>query len=550
MQKGILFTWFFCALFYSSNGQIIDSAFGMPTSLDPAVVVAGTTGCNFGGFDQAFLAIHLDDGRIILAGDTRWNNESDFVIARLLQNGQYDQTIGPDGQVRIDLGYQNDSCLTASRYQNDWILMGGCVQQPGTARYVNLLARIDLEGNLDPSFGNSGYLTIDLPTAPHEMITKIRPLTDGRIIIAGNTFYGSVNWPDSAGVFLGRLLANGQIDSSFGVGGFVYPRWELGCNASLLGDAVLDGQGRIILTGATYEPYLGSQEGTVNCFHNIFLYRYLSTGQPDSGFGDNGLVELPYTARGRGNALLLYEDGRILLAGAAGDLLLSFPAYAFLARFMSDGTPDLTFGDNGRFKKGIITYGISGGAVEPFGLLRMRDHILVGVSNNITGDDPGFGVFCLTEGGNIDSTFGNLGSFNAFPDLPLQSYINQISSSADNNFFLSGYTRILQPNNMIIVKVRWDIVSNTEEQYIDEGINVYPNPVQNGFFHLDLTNMRENEENLQLKVRDINGQILYEQRKIRHYDKVNTSQFPTGLYLVELVGQKSHFVGKIVVQNK
>ncbi len=550
MQKVTLFTWFFCALSYSSNAQIIDSAFGMPTSLDPAVVVAGTTGCNFGGFDQAFLAIQLNDGRIILAGDTRWNNESDYAIARLLPDGQYDQTIGPNGQVRIDLGYSNDSCLTAAQYQNDWILMGGCVQQPGTPGYVNLIARIDLNGNLDPSFGSGGYLTIDLPTAPHEMITKIRPLADGRIIIAGNTLYGSLDFSDSAGVFLGRLLANGQIDSSFGIGGFIYPRWELGCNASLLGDAVLDGQGNIILTGATYEPYLGSQEGTVNCLHNIFLLRYLSNGQPDPSFGVNGSVELLYTARGRGNTLLLYEDGRILLAGAAGDLLLSFPAYAFLARFMSDGTPDLTFGDEGRFKKGIINYGLSGGVVEPFSLLRMRDHILVGVSNNITGDDPGFGVICLTDDGKIDSTFGNQGRFNAFPDLPLQSYINQISRSSDNNFFLSGYTRILQPNNMTIVKVRWDVVSNTIEQSMPDGLNIYPNPVQNGFFRIDLSGMIANEENLQLKVKNITGQILYEQSKIRHYDIVETSQFSSGIYLVELTGQRRRYVGKFVVQNK
>ncbi len=173
MQRGILFAYFFCGLFYSANAQARDSLFGIPTSLGSGGTVSGTTSCDFGGYDQAFLTVHLDDGRIILVGDTRLGGESDFAIARLMPDGQYDQILGPDGKVRIDLGYSNDSCLTASQYQSDWILMGGCVKQTSMAGYVNLIARIDLNGKLDSSFGNGGYLTIDLPTAPHEMITKI-----------------------------------------------------------------------------------------------------------------------------------------------------------------------------------------------------------------------------------------------------------------------------------------------------------------------------------------------------------------------------------------
>jgi hypothetical protein len=103
---------------------------------------------------------------------------------------------------------------------------------------------------------------------------------------------------------------------------------------------------------------------------------------------------------------------------------------------------------------------------------------------------------------------------------------------------------------MTIVKVRWDVVSNTIEQSMPDGLNIYPNPVQNGFFRIDLSGMIANEENLQLKVKNINGQILYEQSKIRHYDIVETSQFSSGIYLVELTGQRRRYVGKFVVQNK
>jgi hypothetical protein len=174
MQKIILLSCFFGVASFTANTQVIDSTFGIPTSLDPCCLVHGITGCNFGGSDQAFLAVHLDDGRIILAGDTRWQGESDFAIARLMPTAST-INLGVDGQVRIDLGYPNDSCLAAARYQNDQILMGGRVWQAGTSGYVNLIARVDLNGDLDPSFGNSGFLTIDLPTVAHKMITKNTP---------------------------------------------------------------------------------------------------------------------------------------------------------------------------------------------------------------------------------------------------------------------------------------------------------------------------------------------------------------------------------------
>lgn len=540
---------FIGALSMNPMAQVVDSTFGIPTSLDPCCSIYGTTGCNFGGLDQAFLAIHLDDNRILLVGDTRWQGESDFAIARLMPDGQYDQSAGFNGQVRIDLGYPNDSCIAAAPYQDDRILMGGCVWQTGTSKYINLIARIDFDGNLDPSFGTLGHLTINLPTT-HEMITKILPQPDGKILIGGNALYGhSFDFPDSVDVFLGRLLANGQVDSTFGENGFLYHRWESTCNVAMLGDLSLDNLGRIVLTGGSYHPYPHNYGGSDLCHHNIFLCRYLSNGQPDTGFGEDGSLELDYTGYGRGNALMHYDDNRILLAGGAGGLIPQ-PSYMFLTRLMPDGSPDLSFADNGRFKKAIINPGnFSGGNVEPFGLLRLRGRVLVGVLNEIGGDDPGFGAICLTESGKIDSVFGDAGRFNAFPDISINSFINQISSTSDNNFFLSGYTRILQPNNMAILKVRWDGSSDTHEHSVVNNIKMYPNPVKDGLFYLDLGSSVGIDDYFYLKIRDTNGRVLHEQNNFETSVGINTATFPTGIYWVELIGDESHFMGKIVVQN-
>jgi uncharacterized delta-60 repeat protein len=317
----------------------------------------------------------------------------------------------------------------------------------------------------------------------------------------------------------------------------------------LIGDIAVDMFDRIVMTGGSYNPYPNNYFGNEYCYYNIFLYRYLPSGAPDPSFGENGSVELEYTGTGRGNALLHYEDGRILLAGAAG-LPDSYPSYFFLARLMPDGTLDSTFADNGRFRKALLNYGLfSGGNVEPFGLLRMRERIIVGVLNEITGDDPGFGAVCLKEDGKIDSTFGKAGRFNPFPDIGMQSFINQINTTADNNFFLYGYTRLLQPNNMAIVKVQWDFTSGTEEQALLQKVNIYPNPVREGFFNIHLGN-HGLEEGLSLIIRDVNGKCFYEQDHINDLAVIRIHDFPNGLYLVELAGQRSHYIGKIVVQNQ
>jgi Domain of unknown function (DUF5122) beta-propeller len=164
------------------QSQVLDSTFGIPSSFfntnNPNYQVLGTTACDFENRnDRALTAIHLIDGKIILAGDSQNAEGSDFAIARLLTNGKYDETLGLNGQKRIDLGLQYDSCLAAVKYNSNYILMGGCVRFGTTNDYVSLLTKIDFDGNIDFTFGDSGKVILDLPSK-REMITKILPLPD------------------------------------------------------------------------------------------------------------------------------------------------------------------------------------------------------------------------------------------------------------------------------------------------------------------------------------------------------------------------------------
>lgn len=547
MKKPILLLSFLVAV-GQLNAQVLDSTFGVLGSFIPGVLnFYGTTACDFDDRDdRALSAIHLEDGRIILAGYTTGTDGNDFAMVRLLSDGKYDETVGPEGEVRIDLGYQNDSCLAATLYQSDWILMGGCVTLPGTAKYVNLIARVDLDGKLDPSFGNGGHITFDLPSN-HEMIAKILPQSDGKIIMVGHALYGqSFYAPDSVTVYIGCLLPDGQIDSTFGANGFVYFRWKQESNASLLGDAVLDSNGRIILTGGAYHPYPTVFDGDFASLHNIIVRRFLPDGNRDTSFGINGARELLFTGAAMGTALDLYEDGRILVAGVVGNVSLTIPFYTYLTRLMPDGTTDISFGNNGSFNKFIVG---GGAGSEPVGILRIQNKIILGFVDAPMGDHLAFGAVCLEDNGQIDSTFGNNGVY-VYP-IYTRYFINQISSTDPTSFFLSGYYRVLQPYNMVIMKLKLSETSITQEAPYIHQLKIYPNPVVADVVYVDLADEKIYDDPSLISVKDIRGRDVFThlvQQGGRFY-QMDVAHLQNGVYFVKVVRGGTHHLGKFVIQR-
>lgn len=530
------------------SSQVVDSTFGIPASFEgPWQLYYGITGCDFDGRDdRAFSVLHLDDGKIILAGYTRGSDGNDFALVRLLPDGKYDETAGTNGEIRIDLGHQNDSCLTAVRYPGDRILMGGCVTLPERADYVNLLVRTDFDGNPDPAFGNNGQAIIDLPS-DYEMIVKIQPLQDGKVLIAGNALFGlPFQFPDSTAVFVGRLHPDGKVDSTFGLNGFIYRRYEQTCNISLLGDLIVDQGNHILFTGASYDPYPGNYNGDDDCKHNIVVFRLQPSGLPDPLFGNNGRVELPYS-EGRGNALQVYENGKILLTGVVSDLLTE-PVYTFMARLLPDGTLDSTFGAHGRVRKFLLG-GFS--ASEPMGILRMNDKIILGYVDEPNGDHPTFGLMRFTETGKIDSTFGNMGIFSSVDLYAWVSYnIHSFTTVDSESIFIGGYYSILGHYNMMISKVKLNGPTIGTTEAAIQNLKIFPNPVIHETFYLDLSGVTAPNK-MRLYIRDVHGRAVAEQalQSAGTVQQVEVSHLPNGLYFAELVSGDVRYRSKLLIQR-
>lgn len=547
MKALYLFLIFSTCILSPGLTQVVDSTFGEPYSFVSSSYVPGMTGNDFSEReDRAYAMLFSDDGKIIMAGHTAGENDSDFAFTRMLDNGQYDQEAGPNGKVRLDLGLLRDSCLAAVRYGSDQMLMGGSGEQAGEAGFSALLIKTDFDGQLNSSFGTEGKLFLDLP-GQHEMITRLHPLPDGKIMVAGNVFFGpSYPYPDSTSIFIGRLLEDGSVDSSFGNNGFVY-KTRTGCPSSILGDLVVYPDGAFLLTAETYFPYPGDLSPIGNCLPRIYISRYLTNGTIDLAFGEAGTTDVT-TTTGWAKALGIYEDGKIVVAGLTSDGL-TMPIYTTVARLLPDGTLDSTFANNGVFKEFIFSPDID--PANPVDLVVRGDEVLVGFSATEYRGYFSFGVLRLNSEGQRKPNFGNNGLLTYHSIYLATRYrIKQLQLSEDQQslYFVGSYRKLIHFDNMFICKL------NISDQTVatDAGLNniqaaqLYPNPLTAGaVLHIELPGISETSD-LLLQVYDSRGSLVMH-HKTDAYALAAGLSLPVrsqGVYFVEVSNEEGRYVGR------
>ena len=120
--------------------------------------------------------------------------------------------------------------------------------------------------------------------------------------------------------------APGDLDAAFGGTGRSRQGFGVADDARL-NDMVVQADGRIVAIG---ESNL-----------DMVAVRLMPDGSPDSSFGENGVVSIPFGAPSAANAVALQEDGKIVLAGEMDGQRPEFAA----ARLNSNGTLDTSFSE-------------------------------------------------------------------------------------------------------------------------------------------------------------------------------------------------------------
>lgn len=172
-------------------------------------------------------------------------------------------------------------------------------------------------------------------TATLAVASAIAVQGDGKIVVAGGIKSKLLPPPagNDTGFGMVRYTPSGSIDTTFGNRGVVIT--DFGPSAPLAEPfaLTLQSNGDIIAAGVA-----GQQPGVVQSTPSSFaLARYLSTGQLDTSFGSGGKVTTAFGANTASiSALVLQSDGKIVVAGNSGSAVQqSFVNNIAVARYLA-----------------------------------------------------------------------------------------------------------------------------------------------------------------------------------------------------------------------
>ncbi len=235
------------------------------------------------------------------------------------------------------------------------------VRALATAAVLTLLASgaaLAEPADLDPTFSGDGKVLTPYepdPASPSALVVQ----PDGKIVVVGgvgNTSGRSARTTAELIDFLfTRYLPNGKLDRTFGGDGSV--RIHVGSGDNEGSAIALQPDGRIVAAG-----YALTGGGT-----RIAVVRLLQNGRLDRSFGGDGKVVTPFFAHAFAYDVAVQPDGKIVVAGDAGDAGRDFA----VLRYRPNGALDRSFGpdDDGKVTSefGSAPSSIADVAIRPNG---------------------------------------------------------------------------------------------------------------------------------------------------------------------------------------
>jgi uncharacterized delta-60 repeat protein len=324
----------------------------------------------------------LPDNRILIAGIAEHQTGSDGFLARYLPDGMLDESFGEAGYIILDTPGLYTS-FYAMEINGDKIVLAGKAYYNGKDHIA--VRQLTLDGVVDDSFGENGVVLLGLEEGSGEICEDIAIDSDGRLLLAGNTWLGNAPRP-----LLTRLTSDGELDVSFGENGFVIPVFTSN-------QQFPDARFTSVLEQPDGKIVAGGYFGSVTAF-SFMVSRYNQDGSLDFDFGTDGHFTMGnLVGEYQVYDLHLLENGALLVAGMVN--ITSVPAFG-LFRLDVNGEPDEAFGQGGFALPLISLNGSYARAmfVEPNG------NILLGGSSG-----SGFALVRFLPTGYIDSSFGSDG---------------------------------------------------------------------------------------------------------------------------------------------
>jgi uncharacterized delta-60 repeat protein len=329
------------------------------------------------------------DGKIIAAGRTVPDG---FALARYNIDGSLDSSFGNGGIVTTSVGTNCGSCyISALAIQPDGKIIAGGLGR--TSTFVYALVRYNTNGTLDTSFGNGGIVKIEIGVNINETLRDIAIQPDGKIIFAGTDYIDGT--PIDYDFALARLNTDGSLDASFGTGGIITTSFTTERDyAYALG---IQTDGKIVVAGSAGEGISPATKAS-----DFALARYNTNGTLDTTFGNGGKVVTPFFSGNFSDAvqsLLIQPDNKIVAIGRASDGTNS--GFALL-RYTANGSIDPSFGNEGKvFTLFSSDSGASAASIQPNGKIV--------VAGSVFGPAADLALARYNSNGSLDTSFGSDG---------------------------------------------------------------------------------------------------------------------------------------------
>lgn len=445
---------------FASNGLNSDFAlarYNADGTLDNTFSIDGKLTTAIGSSDDICYAICLQpDGKIIAAGYSSNGLNNDFALVRYNVDGSLDNSFDGDGIVITPFDSSDDIIYSMIIQTDGKIIVVGCAINGTDLDFA--LARYNVDGSLDISFGNDGKVLTDFSMFD-DKIFGITLQTDGKIVVVGYMDSGtSLDWA------LARYNVDGSLDSSFDMDGkqSIY----FGISYDVAYSLAIQPDGKIITGGCTY----------TGVDDDFSLARFNVDGSLDNTFDGDGKVVTSLGADDWIFSLLLQVDGKSIVAGYSG----SGPASDFaLARYNTNGSLDSTFGTDGIV---LTDYGTNGDMAYAALIQSDLKIIAAGYSNN--GTDNDFALARYLSG-------LNLGLVDFSSPFSIFVYPNPISNKSIVEYFLANQEEIsieLMDMNGCLIEIFVD--HQQQDQGLHKQLITFPECLAPGSYYLIISSTK------------------------------------------------------------
>jgi uncharacterized delta-60 repeat protein len=420
----------------------VDATFGVDGIVDTTFPVA---------YPDPSKIVIQPDGKILVGGKISLGVGS-AALARYNADGSLDTTFGGGGVANLsgitgwieDLEVRPDGKIMLAIAFN------------GTVYFRT--ARLNPNGSLDASYGDSGVLTLSsINSSSREIILQ----PNGHMILAGDR---------SNSLIVTRLEEDGSIDASFATDGV--RSINFGGSYHHLADVKINADGQIILGG-----FVSNGTGTAD----FIAARLNPDSSLDSTFSSDGMVTTDFNGLDdAAYSMVVQEDGKIVLAGKAD--ITDVTSRSAMVRYDTGGSLDPTFDNDGLYQEalspesheriGSITKQTDGKLVALYSWVSdyrvARFHLggqLQQTSEelNVTDDDIADFTVTETDGGSIVSEAVTTDTFAVALDAgPLTDVVITVTSTDIGE-------AIVQPAVLTFTSTDWDIPQTVTVTGVNDG---------------------------------------------------------------------------------